>query len=278
MTGAHAGGPTGHGTSSGRRTAEGSHAAPPEHHGVRRPLAWRFGTPAVVVLCGALFVVSAADSGGTDLRAGRYTDLASLVEAEADEYADLEDRLMDLNGEIDRLSEDVRSTSVSRARGRIEELRDPAGLEPRTGPGVSIVMADSPDDVFNDNLETKRYKVTRYAIHQQDLQAVVNALWRAGASAVTIEGQRVVSTTGIKCNGPVVQLQGLPYAQPFEIEAVGDPGVLLGALSEDALVAGIQADAANPLIAIGWESRTEDEVEAPAYEGLLDLQYAEPLG
>jgi hypothetical protein len=43
-------------------------------------------------------------------------------------------------------------------------------------------------------------------------------------------------------------------------------------------VAGYRSDAANPYIQIGWDVQTEDEVEAPAYDGLLDLTYAEPIG
>src|SRR4051812_27667902 len=50
---------------------------------------WRIGTPLVVLACGTLFVVSAASSEGTDLRPGRYTDLASLVDDDADNYAKL---------------------------------------------------------------------------------------------------------------------------------------------------------------------------------------------
>ena len=42
---------------------------------------WRIGTPVAVLLSGALFVVSAQSSQGTDLRPGRYDDLASLVDA-----------------------------------------------------------------------------------------------------------------------------------------------------------------------------------------------------
>ena len=114
-------------------------------------------------------------------------------------------------------------------------------------------------------------------VHQQDLQAVVNALWNGGASAVTIAGQRVISTTGIKCEGPVVQLQGVPYPQPYVIQAVGDPTELTAALDVDPLVTGYRSDAANPYIQIGWDLQTEDHVEAPAYDGLLDLRYAEPI-
>ena len=52
-------------------------------------------------------------------------------------------------------------------------------------------------------------------MHQQDIQAVVNALWAGGAEAMTIQGQRVISTTGIKCVGNTVVLHGVPYSPPY---------------------------------------------------------------
>jgi uncharacterized protein YlxW (UPF0749 family) len=242
----------------------------------RRSLAWRIGTPLVGLLSGALFVVSAADSRGTDLRPGRYTDLAELVEAEAADYEEVREDLQELEDEVDALTDDVRTLRVTRTRGRIAELRDPAGLEPRSGPGVSITLSDSPDDIL-DEAVAHDVRVSQLVVHQQDVQAVVNALWAGGASAVTIAGQRVISTTGIKCEGPVVQLQGVPYPQPYVIQAVGDPDQLMTALDSDPLVTGYRADAANPFIQIGWTMHTEAFVEAPAYDGLLDLRYADPI-
>lgn len=267
MTGAHTAGPT-------QQAAPTPPSRPPRP---RRSLAWRVGTPLVGVLSGALFVVSAADSRGTDLRPGRYTDLAGLVEAEAADYEEVRQDLEDLEEEVDDLTEGVSGFRVSRTRGRIEELRDPAGLEPRSGPGITVTLSDSPGDVL-DEAVAHDIKVAQLVVHQQDVQALVNALWSGGASAVTIAGQRVISTTGIKCEGPVVQLQGVPYPQPYVIQAVGDPTELTAALDVDPLVAGYRADAANPYIQIGWDLQTEDHIEAPAYDGLLDLRYAEPIG
>ncbi|HWJ83728.1 MAG TPA: DUF881 domain-containing protein [Nocardioides sp.] len=245
----------------------------------RRSLGWRIGTPAVVLASGALFAVSAADSGGTDLRPGRYTDLASLVQSEADDVKDLQDQVQDLHAEVDALTEDVGTLRVRRARSQIEQLRDPAGLEPRSGPGLRITLADAPQDVFEAALDAgaDTADLNRYVVHQQDIQAVVNALWSGGAEAITIAGQRVISTTGIKCEGNAVQLQGVPYPQPYVVEAVGDPTSLLSAIDDDPLVAGYRADADNPDIAVGWDLAVEDDVEAPAYEGLTDLRYATPL-
>jgi uncharacterized protein YlxW (UPF0749 family) len=235
--------------------------------------AWRIGTPAVVLLCGALFVVSAANSDGTDLRPGRYTDLASLVQDEADQYDALREEVADLNGQVAVLSAAMRDRDVNRYHRRIEKLRDPAGLTPRSGPGLSITLSDAPEDVINSTTGD----VNRLVIHQQDIQAVVNALWKGGASAVTIAGQRIVTTTGIKCEGNSVQLQGVPYPQPFVIEAVGDPAALGAAIDDDAYVDGYREDANNPDIAVGWDMRYEPAITAPAYDGLLDLNFAQPL-
>ncbi|TIC89091.1 DUF881 domain-containing protein [Nocardioides sp. GY 10113] len=255
-----------------------------ESHGHRSPEAnrrahvWRIGTPVVVLLSGALFVTSAVDSEGTDLRPGRYTDLAGVVEADAASYRSLEDRRQALTDEVEALTNDIADAGVARAQGKVAELKDSAGLEPRQGPGVSVTLSDAPEDVLAAAIDAGTdLNLNRLVVHQQDIQAVVNALWLGGASAVTIAGQRVVSTTGIKCEGNAVQLQGVPYPQPYVIEAVGDPVDLVTSIASDPLVSGYRADAADPTIAVGWAMDVEDEVVAPAFTGVHEMRYAVPL-
>lgn len=241
--------------------------------GGRRPRSpWRVGTPLMVLLSGSLFAVSAVNSEGTDLRAGRYTDLASLVQAEAEAYEELRARVEDLTGQVNDLSAQVGSRDVQRVQERVEELRDPSGLTPREGEGVRIVLSDSPLQA-EDTTQPLKFLI----VHQQDIQAVVNAMWRGGASAVTVQGQRIVSTTGIKCEANSVTLQGVPYPQPYVIEAVGDPDVLAASVYGDPYLSFYRQQSLAEDIAIGWEMTAQEEVEAPAYDGLLDLSYAEPL-
>jgi len=239
----------------------------------RRLSLWRIGTPVVVLLCGGLFVVSAVNSHGTDLRPGRYTDLASLAGSERHDYERLQDRVADLQKQVTALTNAVPGAAVAKAQQRAEELRDPAGLTPVTGSGVKVTLADAPADL----IDTTAHDPNLLVIHQQDIQAVVNALWAGGAQAVTVAGQRIVSTTGIKCSGSTVLLQGVPYPQPFVIEAVGDQAGLLGALAQNDDVQAIRDDAADPTIDIGWDLDVDDQIKAPAYKGLLDLTYAKPL-
>jgi uncharacterized protein YlxW (UPF0749 family) len=220
-----------------------------------------------------LFVVSATSSQGTDLRPGRYTDLASLVDNEADAYAELRDQVAALNTQVTSLSSALSDDEVNRYQRKIDRLSDPAGLEPRRGPGLTITLSDAPEDVINSTTGD----VNPLLVHQQDIQAVVNALWKGGASAVTIQGQRIVSTTGIKCEGNSVQLQGVPYPQPYVIQAVGDQASLLTAVEDDSYLDAYREDAADPGISVGWDLGLENSVVAPAYDGLLDLNYATPL-
>ncbi|GAA3670009.1 DUF881 domain-containing protein [Nocardioides ginsengisoli] len=238
----------------------------------------------MALLSGSLLAVSAANSHGTDLRPGRYNNLAELVAGEASDYRTVEDRFNELSDEVDRLTASINDKGVGRARADVAKLRDPAGLTPRSGPGLAITLSDAPSELVDAavarNKEVdpeKRINLNRFVVHQQDIQAVVNALWAGGASAVTIAGQRVISTTGIKCEGNAVQLQGVPYPQPYVIEAVGDPTGLYESVASDPLVAGFRTDAANPLIGIGYSLDFKARVEAPAYDGVLDLQYARPL-
>ncbi len=225
------------------------------------------------LLCGILFVVSAANSEGTDLRPNRYTDLASIVEAESDEANVLTARAAALNREVEQLTKGLDDRAVNRYNREIEVMQDPAGLTPRSGPAVTVTLTDSPLEVAEEYSGDPNDLV----VHQQDIQAVVNAMWRGGAKAVTVQGQRLVSTTGIKCSGNTVQLQGVPYSPPYVIRAIGDPGVLLSSISEDETLEIYREVALDPEIAVGWDVEVEEFATAPAYDGLLDLDYAVPI-
>src|SRR4051812_47756565 len=160
-----------------------------------RSMAWRLLAPTVFVLAGILFVTSMVSSQGTDLRAGRYDDLDGLANSQARDLAASRDRATGLNAEVNRLSRDLGTRSGDPAERAVNRLKGPAGLQPVTGPGVTITLDDAPDRA----LQAAGDDVSELLVHQQDIQAVVNALWAGGAEAMTIQGQRVVATTGIKC-------------------------------------------------------------------------------
>ncbi|HQR26801.1 MAG TPA: DUF881 domain-containing protein [Nocardioides sp.] len=242
----------------------------PAHGHLRQRSRWRLATPVAFGLCGVLFVASAHNSDGTDLRPERYTDLASLVSNEARQVKSLHSQVRDLNREVEELAGSVKGEDVSALQQKGDALRGPAGLTPVTGPGVTVTLSDAPEEVINSSTGNLNLLV----VHQQDIQAVVNAMWRGGAEAVTVQGQRIVSTTGIKCEGNAVQLDGVPYAQPYVIAGIGDQAALLQAIDDDPYLAVYREQANQPTIAVGWEIETPSSITAPGYSGLTNLSHA----
>ena len=107
-------------------------------------------------------------------------------------------------------------------------------------------------------------------VHEQDIQNVVNALWTAGAEAMTIQGQRVVSTTAVKCVGNTVVLHGTAYAPPYVITAIGVPASLEAGLASDTDVQIYRQYA--QAYQLGYEQQRVDQTTMPAYTGPLPQQ------
>ena len=246
---------------------------PPSHSSPGRRRVWRVATPVMVLLSGALFAVSAEQSDGLDLRGGRLTDLASVVRAERDEAGDLTAEAAELNAEVEALSTKLGDRSVRRVQEEVATLVDPAGLTEKSGTAVQVTLDDAPMEArlnYDDNPND-------LVVHQQDIQAVANAMWNAGAVAVTIQGQRLISTTGIKCEGNQVTLHGLPYSAPYVIVGIGDPAAIEAELITDPMLATYRDYTTIPGGGVSWDMTALESAVAPAYEGLLDLTYATPI-
>ncbi len=237
--------------------------------GDRRPPGQRLLTVAVCFLAGLMITVSAISARGTDLRPGRNTDLVDLVRSESARGTALAEQVASLRQEVDELTA-AAGTPVAGSE-RTAELSRQVGLEPVAGPGVTVTLTDAPVEVEPAGVDSDLL-----VVHQQDIQAVVNVLWRGGAEAMTIQGQRVTSTTGIKCVGNVVVLHGVPYAPPYVIAAVGEPGALEAALagSSDVAVYRQYVEA----YGLGYEQRRSSRLELPGFTGRTTLSWAEPAG
>ncbi len=234
---------------------------------------WRIATPLVFALSGALFLISANNSQGTDLRPGRATTMASLVRSESASVQRLQARARELTRDVEALSAAVDDEQVQEERARAGAIRGRAGFTEVTGPGITVTLSDAPREVR----QSSDKELYVFIVHQQDLQAVVNSMWQSGARAITIQGQRIITTTGIKCAGNSVELHGIPYPQPYVIRAVGDPTSLQEGLDSDPSVLGYRRDAADPEISVGWSMQQEAQLTAPAYGGIQGLSYARPV-
>lgn len=221
-------------------------------------------TGVVCVLAGLMIVASALSARGTDLRPDRNTDLVGLLNAEKDRNAELAARVKELRGEVDRAAATRQPSSPS---GKEGELRRLTALTPVAGPSMTVTLTDAPPDVQPAGVDDDSL-----VVHQQDIQAVANALWSGGAEAMTIQGQRVVSTTGIKCVGNTVVLHGVPYAPPYVITAIGDPARLAASLKSSPYLQIYQQYV--EAFGLGWSQHSDKQTVLPGYNGPLKLKYA----
>ncbi|MGH8868515.1 MAG: DUF881 domain-containing protein [Actinomycetes bacterium] len=243
---------------------------PASHRGRR---VWALAVPLVFVLAGVLFATSAETAQGTDLRAGRRTELTDLIRAEEERVASSQRQLQDLRAEVDSLSGDVGSGS---ARGEqtlaaVQRLRRPAGLVPVEGPAISVTLDDAPRPTDGSELPGNP-SPDDLVVHQQDVQAVVNALWAGGAEAMQLMDQRVVSTSAVRCVGNTLILHGVVYSPPFTVTAIGNVEQMQASLDAAPLVLLFRqyVDA----YGLGYEVDTETEQRLPGYRGPLQMEHA----
>lgn len=234
---------------------------------------WRIAAPAVFALAGVLFATSASAARGEDLRAGARTRLADLIRAEERQVERRAAEVARLQAEVDRLAGDVDDREVAAAQAAADALAAPSGLTPVTGPGLTVTLDDAPragDPASRPVGATPDDLV----VHQQDLQAVVNALWDGGAEAMMLMDQRVISTSAVRCVGNTLILQGRVYSPPFRVTAIGDEQALRAALDRAPGVRFFRELV--EVFGLGYSVQSQPEVRLPAFEGTLTLSYARP--
>jgi uncharacterized protein YlxW (UPF0749 family) len=224
-------------------------------------LAIRQGQVAIAMVCVVLGVMLALQFRTTQ-------DIRSSVPFQRIE--DLSQRLNQTEKERDALLKQVHELSqASEGETAVKEnmnVRMGAGVVALTGPGVVITIDDSkraakPGE--NANL---------YLIHDDDILKVINEMWAAGAEAISINEQRLVASSEIRCAGPTLSVNNTRYSPPYEIRAIGDQTTLENALKmRGGVVETLQ------FWGIQVSIKKQDLVDIPAYKGPFHFEYAQPV-
>jgi uncharacterized protein YlxW (UPF0749 family) len=190
--------------------------------------------------------------------------LATLLREAREARSALEAQVTDLRRRLESYERAAsEGRSLQEAMGReLETLRVALGLKAMRGPGVIVRLADP---------RTQPKGTNPVVVNYQDIVAVVNELWAAGAEAIAVNGQRLTAMTGLSQVGGnvVVNLQRL--SGPFEIVAIGDPATLEGALNiRGGLIEGLRA------LGLTIHIGRRDVLTVPAYKGTLTFEYAKP--
>ena len=197
-------------------------------------------------------------------------DLAKMVKYLEKERNKLETDLNKARQTINKYEENSSKGKVeySTIRNNLVQSRQEAGLTSVHGPGIIIRMNDSP--IKPKDGDDPNY----YIVHDVDLMALVNELWASGAEAVSINDQRMVMTSPIRCVGPTITVNTVRLTPPYIVKAIGPSSTLETGLR----YTGGFLDSMAPNMDRGVEIRINknDDIMIPAYRGSLVNRYAKP--
>lgn len=247
-------------------------AVVPGRPGPRR-LGWSVGVPLIAVLAGLLFTATATTAKGTSLREDRRPELTQLIEDRRERVAAADREAAQLRAEVEKQTDQLGGPDlkVAEQRARAESYRADAGLLAVHGPALTVRLDDAPRRA--DGSRPAGASNDDLVVHQQDVQAVVNALWAGGAEAMTIMGVRVISTSAVRCVGNTLLLHSRVYSPPFVITAIGNQAAMRRSLDASHGVQLFREAAAD--FGLGYQATDEKDVTVPAYDAANALRYAE---
>lgn len=235
-----------------------------------RPSTWSLLVPVVAILAGVLFATSGSVAQGRSLRSDA-AGLPDIIREQTKDNARMTEELETLGAEVEKLT-----IGGAPGNAEVEELKRKgdalgwaAGRTAVAGPGVEVQLTDSKLPV--DQLP-EGFSVDDIVVHQQDVQAVVNALWAGGAEAMMIQDQRIISTSAVRCVGNTLILQGRVYSPPYRIRVIGEPARLRDMLTQSPEVQ-IYREYVRA-VGLGYEVRSSGRFEFPAYAGSITPDYA----
>lgn len=243
--------------------------SPAETRRAPRRLGWQVGVVVTCLLAGALLGTARATSQGRDIR-NRAADLSSLVHDAEARVAAGQVTAAGLQRQIDDAAAQDVSPQVAKVRADAAALAPAAQLTAVAGPGLRVSLSDAPRDA--DGNYPAGVNPDDLVVHQQDVQAVVNALWAGGAEAMTIMDQRVLSTSAVRCIGNTLLLQGRTYSPPFVVTAIGDQQRMTQTLDQEPGVALFLQYVDR--YRLGFDVEPLDSVTLPGYDGVVGVTSA----
>lgn len=218
----------------------------------------------VIAICVQINTIeSATENVGTTLKdnSGLKDELLSLQGKYESLYKELENKEEQL--------EKTRQTAATNNEGdkenetEIKNNQKLLGLTDVSGKGMIIKLDENREVDSNEVVN-----INGYLVHEEDLLYIVNELFNSGADAVSINDQRIVSTTSIACDGNIIRINGKMVGVPITIKAIGYPERMKYALTRPG---GYLETMANDGVVVYVEN--SENISIPKYDGVYSYEY-----
>jgi len=230
----------------------------------------KYNITAIVMIALALFIFSFVIAaqlntvGNTNIisEGMREAEILRELQNVKEEYEVLKEQYEESQEIVEeyRTSSSSNDALIASMQAELEKANVLAGLANVRGEGVVITLKDSTDTEMS---------AEAGLVHDTDLTAIVTELKAAGAEAISINGQRIIATTAIRCVGPTIQVNSVKVASPFYIKAIGNSKYLESALNiRNGVVDSLKS------YGIEVEVETDKKITIDKYDLALKLRYA----
>ena len=198
---------------------------------------WPFTLTLVAFLSGILLVSVILTNKATESNAATNpnADLIEIINRIEEETEILEEAFEKRRGQIEKTHEEQLEgiDQLTDLQSELAWLKKRAGLTQVAGPGIIVVLDDN-DAAASDAKANEPFTFDpgNYIIHDKDLLYLVNDLKIGGAEAISINNQRIVTSSDIRCVGTVILVNSTRLAPPYEIKAIGNPERLTASVVE----------------------------------------------
>lgn len=210
-------------------------------------------------------------TGSTISTNAQENDLRDAVLKEKEKYDNLYRELEEAENrlEVERANATQNNSDLTDLEEEIKSGNKILGLSEVTGNGLIITINDNQDISLNTWLADPNLLI----VHDTDLISVVNELKNAGAEAISINEQRLVTNSAIECDGNIIKVNGVKIGAPFTIKAIGLPEALINVNRFGGYLDYMREDR---YLKVSVEKITDKKtITIPKYTGIIKFQYAE---
>ncbi len=206
-----------------------------------------------------------------------YVDLRTQIQEQLQENKVLEEEIAKQNALLLKYKNSAGENSklLDALKQDAKSVEAAAGLTSVTGPGITIKIQ------YNPNLPHDSDTAGLFdLIADQEIGLIVNYLFANGAKAISINGQRLVTTSSIRVvplydsSSAVLQVNTVPITMPYVITAVGDIDKMKAVLTLYSVADGLRSMQEDCIIK---EYPGPNGVTVPRYKGSLPGHWAKEV-
>lgn len=191
------------------------------------------------------------------------SELKSQVLKMKEKYENAYNDLQNAEKELESARQNAtnNNTELETLENEIKEANKLLGQTNVKGEGVLIKLKDG---IATPNT----LDASALLVHDRDILNIINELRNAGAEAIEVNGQRVVSTTASMCDGNVILLNGEKISSPFTISAIGLPESLAGLNRAGGYLSILKK------AHVSVELNKTNNIKISKYTGIISFKYA----